>query len=76
MEAVAIPSEKQTECRTAKAGRLFQHRIEDRREVAGRGIDDLQYLGGRGLLLQGLARLGHEPRVLHRNDGLRRDVLQ
>ena len=28
---------------------LFQHRIEHRREIAGRGIDDLQDFGGRGL---------------------------
>ena len=45
-------------------------------EIAGRGIDDLQHLGGRGLLLQSLTRLGNEPRVLHRNDRLRREVLQ
>src|SRR5215467_13060415 len=49
---------------------LFQYRVEYRREVAGRGIDDLQYLRGRGLLLQRLARLVNEPRVLHRNDRL------
>ena len=36
----------------AQAHRLFEHRVEHRREVAGRGIDDLQHLGGRGLLLQ------------------------
>ena len=35
-----------------KRVRLFQHRVEHRREVAGRGIDDLQHFGGRGLLLQ------------------------
>jgi len=56
--------------------RLFQDRIEHRREIAGRGIDDLQYLGGRGLLLQRLARLGQEPSVLHRDDRLRREILQ
>src|SRR5205085_4599401 len=32
--------------------------------------------GRRGLLLQSLARLGDEPRVLHRDDGLRREVFQ
>jgi len=32
--------------------RLFEHRIEHRREVARRRIDDLQHLGGGGLLLQ------------------------
>ena len=56
--------------------RLFQDRVEHRREVAGRGVDDLQHLGGRGLLLQGLARLGDQPRVLHRDHRLRREVLQ
>ena len=40
----------------AEAVRLFQDRVEYRREIAGRGIDDLQHLGGRGLLLQGLAQ--------------------
>ena len=59
----------------AQPHRLLQHRVEHRREVAGRGVDDLQYLGGRGLLLQGLARLGHQPRVLHRDDRLRGEVL-
>ena len=42
----------------------------------GERIDDLQYLCGRGLLLQCLARLGHQPRVLHRDNGLRREILQ
>jgi hypothetical protein len=45
-------------------------------EIAGRGIDDLQHLGGRSLLLQSLARLGQESRVLHRDDRLRREILQ
>ena len=52
---------------------LLQDRIEHWRKVAGRGIDDLQYLGGRGLLLQRLARLGQEPRILHSDDRLRRE---
>ncbi len=60
--------------RTAR--RLIQHRVEHRREVAGRAVDDLQYLGGRGLLLQGLARLGDQPRILHRDDRLRGEILQ
>jgi hypothetical protein len=50
--------------------------MEHRREIAGRGVDDLQDLGGRSLLLQCLARLGQEPRVLHRNNRLRREILQ
>jgi len=48
-------------CENPKGGvtqphRLFEHRIEHRREVAGRAVDNLQYLGGRGLLLQALAQ--------------------
>ena len=35
-----------------------------------------KHLGGCGLLFQGLPRLGHQPRVLHRNDRLRGEVLQ
>ena len=35
-----------------------QHGIEYGREVAGRGIDDLQDFGGRGLPLQRLVTLG------------------
>src|SRR3954462_9329421 len=54
---------------------LLQHRVEHRREIAGPRIDDLQHLGGRGLLLQRLARLGQQPRILHRDDRLRREIL-
>src|SRR5215472_9798869 len=60
----------------AESDRLLEHRVEHRCEVAGRGIDDLQYLGRRRLLLQRLARLGQKPRILHRNNRLRRKVLQ
>src|SRR5262249_22173442 len=62
--------------RAAQGVGFLQYCVEDRGEVAGRGIDDLQYLGGRGLLLQCLARLGQEPRILHRDDRPRREVLQ
>src|SRR6202043_4163905 len=60
----------------AQAQRLIEDGVEYRCEVAGGGVDDLQHLGGRGLLLQSLARLGQEPRVFHRDDRLRREVLQ
>jgi hypothetical protein len=33
---------------------LLQYRVEYRREIAGRRIDDLQHLGGRGLLSERL----------------------
>src|SRR5262245_7622375 len=60
----------------AKGMGLLQYRIEHRSEVARRRIDDLQHLGSRGLLLQRLARLGQEPRVLHRDDRLRREIFE
>ena len=44
--------------RLTQPHRLFEHRVEHRGEVAGRGIDDLQDLGGRGLPLQCLVALG------------------
>src|SRR5215469_416940 len=76
METLAVIRPEIADARPAQAGRLFEHRVEHRCEVAGRGIDHLQYLGGRGLLLQGLARLFDESRVLHCDDRLRGKVLQ
>src|SRR5437899_894021 len=60
----------------AQTVRLLQYRVEYRGEIAGRGVDDAEHLGGRGLLLQGFARLGDQPRVLHRDDRLRREVFE
>jgi hypothetical protein len=44
----------------AEPHRLFQHRLEHRRKVAGRGIDSLQDFGGGGLLLKRLVTLRSE----------------
>jgi hypothetical protein len=38
--------------------RFLEHRIENGGEIARRAVDDLQHLGGRDLLLQGLVTLG------------------
>jgi hypothetical protein len=59
-----------------KSVSLLQYCVKDRCEVARGGVDDLQYLGGRGLLLQRLARLSQQPRVLHRDDRLRRKIFE
>src|SRR3954452_2442115 len=51
-----------------------ENHIEHRREIAGRGIDDLQDLGGRGLPSQSLVPLGDyfvEPALQLREGGLR-----
>src|SRR5215831_3522815 len=73
---VALNNPQAAQCRAAKIVCLLQYRVEYRREVAGRGIDDAEYLRSSGLLLQGLARLGQQPRVLHRDDRLRRKILE
>jgi len=62
--------------RLAQPHCLVEHRIKHWGEIAGRRIDDLQDLGGCGLLLQSLARLGQEAGVLHRDDRLRGKVFQ
>jgi hypothetical protein len=41
----------------AQGMRFFEYRVEHRREVAWRRIDDPQYLGGGRLLLQGFVTL-------------------
>src|SRR6516165_9352256 len=50
METFPIPGSENAKGCLAQPRRLFEHRVEHRSEVAGRGIDDLQYLCGRGLL--------------------------
>src|SRR6516225_3382680 len=75
IEALTVIGPQLPKRSTAQPHRLVEHRIEYRREVAWRGIDDSQDLGSRGLLLQSLARLGNESRVLHRDHCLRREVL-
>jgi len=62
--------------RIAEPRCLFSQDVKHRLKLTGRGIDDAQHLGGGGLLFQGFARLGDEARVLHRDDRLRREVLQ
>src|SRR5215471_14229480 len=69
-EPLAVIKLQAALCDTAETVRFFQYRVEHWREVAGRGIDDLQDFSGRGLLLQRLARLGQEPRILDRDHRL------
>ena len=74
-EALTVIGSECTERRLAQPHRPFQHCIEDRSEIPRRGIDDAKHFGGRGLLLQRFARLDQEPRILHRDNRLRREVL-
>ena len=54
----AVISPERAERRFAKACSLFQDRIEHRREVTRRGVDDPHHLGSGGLLREGLVALG------------------
>ena len=51
-------------------------RVESQLQVGRRRGDDAEDFRRGSLLLQSHARLGQEPRVLHSNDGLRREILQ
>jgi hypothetical protein len=76
VKEVAVIGEEVSIGRLAQPHRLFDDRVEHRRKVAGRGIDDLQYLGGGGLLFQCLTGLSQEPCILDRNDRLRREIFE
>jgi hypothetical protein len=41
----------------AELRRLCYHHVQHRRQIAARAVDDLQHLGGRGLLRDGLGEL-------------------
>jgi len=73
---LAIIKTERTECGPAQCVCFFQYRFEHRHEVARRCVNNPDHFSGRSLLLLGLARLGDQPRVLHRDHRLRREVLQ
>src|SRR5215469_783165 len=62
--SLAVDDGHEAERRFAQPHSLFDHRVKYRREITGRGVDDLQHLGGSGLLLQGFARLGDQSSIL------------
>jgi hypothetical protein len=67
-----VVGRQKPELRLAEAHRPFEYCIEYRREITGRGIDDLQDLVGRSLLLQKLVAFGEaclQP-ILEFSDGL------
>ena len=49
-----LPQVKHAELRLADARRVRKHRLEHRLQFGGGAADDLQHLGGGGLLLQRL----------------------
>src|SRR5215469_9517045 len=49
VKAFTVIGPKNAKPGVAQSCRLFEHRVEHRREIAGRGVDDLKDLGRRGL---------------------------
>ena len=64
---------KDTESGVAQPQSFVEHRLKHRRQIARRGVDHLQYLGGRRLLFQCLALFRDQPCVLDRDHGLIRE---
>src|SRR5215472_15881652 len=71
MKALPVEYIEDAKGAAAQSQSLLQHRVEHWLEITGRCIDNLQDIGGRGLLLQCLTRLGHKQRILHYDHGLR-----
>ena len=61
--------------RLAQSRRRLDQRIEHRLQIEGRAADDLEHVGGGGLLLQRFAQLVEQAGVLDRDDGLVGEVL-
>src|SRR5216683_7672694 len=59
----------------AKPGCRFNQRVEHSLEIKGRATDDLEDVGGGGLLLERFAQLVQQPRIFDSDDGLGGEVL-
>src|SRR5262249_35690135 len=69
-ELVAVEQRQRAKLGFAEAGRVFQDGSKHRLELAGRARNDTQHVRRRGLLLQRLAQLAEQPRVLDGDHGL------
>src|SRR6266480_2227491 len=54
----------------AQPGRRLDQRVEHGLQVEGRAADDLEHIGGGGMLLQRFAQLVEQPCILDGDDGL------
>src|SRR5262249_10952539 len=57
------------------AASRFNERLQDRLEIKSRAADDLEYVGGRSLLLKRFAQLVEQASTLDRDDRLRGEGL-
>ena len=76
LEPVTVIRKQRSKRGPAQPHRLLQHCIEHRRQITGRGIDNLQHLRDRCLLFQRLALLGQQPRILQRDHRLMGEAFQ
>jgi hypothetical protein len=70
VEAVSSREKQNTEFRLADARGVFQHRLEHGLKVTGRAGDDAQYVRGGRLLLERIAQLVEQARILDGDDRL------
>src|SRR5207342_1838747 len=75
VEGFALRSAYRHRVRLAQLGGRPDEGIEHRLEVEGRAADDLEHVGGGGLLLERFAQLVEQARVLYGDDGLGGEVL-
>src|SRR5262249_59724408 len=71
-----VAKEQTTVRSLAKPGRLLQHSLEHRLQLTRRAANNLEHIGGGGLLLQRFAQLVEQSRILDRDDGLVGEHLQ
>ena len=64
MIGIAVPSEDDSSMCSAQPRRGIDKAVQHRLQIEGRPANDLEHVGGRGLLLQRLAQLAPEPRNL------------
>ena len=71
-DAVALASDDKMSdvCRLAQPRCRLDQRIEHRLQIEGRAADDLEHVGGGGLLLQRFAQLVEQAGILDGDDGL------
>ena len=74
--ALTLPASQNALLCPAKPRRSFDQSVEHSLQIERRAADDLEHVGGGGLLLQGLAQLVEQARVLDGDDGLIGEALE
>jgi hypothetical protein len=76
LETAVFGKPQVAELGSANARCILQHRLEYRLQFAGRRADDFKHISSGGLLLQRLAQLIEQPRILDRDNGLSGEICQ